>query len=56
MAASVRKLVGFYNVSYADGLAVCGAVAREMLSQGRSSGLQTPAKMLVREIEKLCGR
>eukprot|EP00877_Chromochloris_zofingiensis_P000702 jgi/Chrzof1/10632/Cz05g06020.t1 len=36
VAASIRKLVGFYNISYADGLAVCGAVAREMLTYGSS--------------------
>ena len=30
----IRTLVGFYDISYSDGLAVCGAVAREMLSYG----------------------
>lgn len=34
MAAVIRTLVGFYDISYADGLAVCGAVAREVLSYG----------------------
>ena len=34
MAAVIRSLVGFYDISYADGLAVCGAVARESLSYG----------------------
>ena len=34
VAAVIRTLVGFYDISYSDGLAVCGAVAREMLSYG----------------------
>lgn len=34
VAAVIRSLVGFYDISYADGLAVCGAVARESLSYG----------------------
>jgi hypothetical protein len=35
-AAVVRTLVGFYDISYADGLAVCGATAREMLTYGQT--------------------
>lgn len=34
VAAVIRTLVGFYDISYADGLAVCGATAREMLTYG----------------------
>ena len=35
-AAVIRSLVGFYDISYADGLAVCGATAREMLTYGQT--------------------
>ena len=35
-AAVIRSLVGFYDISYADGLAVCGATAREMLTYGQA--------------------
>lgn len=39
VAAVVRTLVGFYDISYADGLAVCGATAREMLTYGERAGI-----------------